>query len=232
MNGRRAVVLLSGGIDSATVASLARAQGFVIHALSVRYGQRHAIELRAARRVADSLCLERHTVVDVDLSGLGGSSLTGGAPIPKGRSFDQMAQGIPNTYVPARNTVLLSLALAYAETVDAVDLFIGANALDCSGYPDCRPEYLTSFENMANLATRMGVQGRRIAVHAPLLRMAKFEIIATGLKHGVDFSLTSTCYDPVEDAIACGRCDACVLRLKGFAELGLQDPATYAPALA
>jgi 7-cyano-7-deazaguanine synthase len=225
---RPAVVLVSGGLDSATVLALARHQGFAAHALSVRYGQRHRLELDAARRVAQALGAERHLVLDLDLAALGGSALTGQGRVPKGRSAEEMAAGIPATYVPARNTVFLSLALGWAEALGAWDIFIGVNAVDYSGYPDCRPEFIAAFQQTANLATKAAVEGRgRFAVHTPLIGLTKGEIIARGLELGVDYGLTLTCYDPDAAGRACGRCDSCLLRLKGFAEAGRPDPAPY-----
>lgn len=231
MPARPAVVLLSGGMDSAVTLAIARAQGFVPHALSFRYGQRHAVELAAAARVAAALGAAEHVVVEFDLRRFGGSALTSDQAVPKDRPAAAMDEGIPVTYVPARNTIFLSFALAWAETLGAGDIFIGVNALDYSGYPDCRPAYIAAFEAMANLATRAGVEGTtRIRVHAPLLHLTKAGIVARGLELGVDFGLTRTCYDPTPEGLACGRCDACTLRRKGFAELGLTDPAPYAPA--
>jgi 7-cyano-7-deazaguanine synthase len=220
-----AVVLLSGGLDSATVLAIAREQGFAPHALSFRYGQRHAHELVAAAVVASALGAVRHVVAQIDLREFGGSALTADIPVPKGRSAEAMAQGIPVTYVPARNTVFLSFALAWAETLGAADVFVGVNALDYSGYPDCRPEYIAAFEAMANLATRAGVEGRqRLRIHAPLMRMNKAQIVQEGQRLGVDYAHTSSCYDPGDDGRPCGACDACLLRAKGFAEAGLRDP--------
>jgi len=220
-----AVVLVSGGLDSATALAIARAEGFTPYALSFRYGQRHGAELDAAARVAAALGVAEHAVIDVDLRRFGGSALTADIAVPKGRSLEAMRTGIPVTYVPARNTVFLSFALAWAETLDASDIFIGVNALDYSGYPDCRPEYIAAFEEMANLATRAGVEGhRRIRIHAPLIRLTKAEIIRRGQALGVDYALTSSCYDPGEDGRPCGQCDSCLLRAKGFAEAGLPDP--------
>lgn len=230
MSRRPAVVLLSGGMDSAVTLAIARAEGFAPHALSFRYGQRHAVELAAAARVAAALGAVDHVVVDVDLRRFGGSALTTDAAVPKDRPVAAMGEGIPVTYVPARNTIFLSFALAWAETLGAGDIFIGVNALDYSGYPDCRPAYIAAFEAMANLATRAGVEGAtRVRIHAPLIHLTKAGIVARGLDLGVDFGLTRTCYDPTADGLACGRCDACALRRKGFAELGLTDPAPYAP---
>jgi 7-cyano-7-deazaguanine synthase len=224
---RRAVVLLSGGIDSTTVLAVALRGGFAVHALTFNYGQRHAAEIGAARRVVRSLAADQHIVVNFDLRLFGGSALTAAVDVPKDRAPAEMAGDIPITYVPARNTIFLSFALAWAETLAASDIFIGVNALDYSGYPDCRPEYIEAFQRMADLATRAGVEGRqRLRIHTPLLRMTKAEIIRTGLALGVDYGLTLSCYDPAPDG-ACGRCDACHLRLKGFAEAGRRDPATY-----
>lgn len=221
----RAVVLLSGGLDSTTCLAMAKAQGFECHALSVLYGQRHEVEIQAARRVAQALGAAQHREIGVDLSTFGGSALTSDIAVPKGRSEADMSGGIPITYVPARNTVFLSLALAWAETLDSTDLFIGVNALDYSGYPDCRPEFIMAFENLANLATKMSTtQGRRIKIHAPLIRMTKAQIIQAGLKLGVDYGLTHSCYDPAPDGRPCGQCDSCLLRAKGFAEAGAADP--------
>jgi 7-cyano-7-deazaguanine synthase len=224
----RAVVLVSGGLDSATTLALVRSQRFEAYALSIDYGQRHRRELECARHVANSLGVASHIVVSVDLRAVGGSALTGNLDVPKDRAHDEIGEGIPITYVPARNTVLLSLALGYAEVVEAFDLFIGANAVDYSGYPDCRPEFLEQFERLANLATKAGVEGRgRFRVHAPLLRLTKAQIICEGIRLGVDYSLTLSCYDPDAEGRACGRCDSCRLRLKGFEEAGLRDPAIY-----
>jgi 7-cyano-7-deazaguanine synthase len=223
----RAVVLLSGGLDSATVLAIAKREGFEPYALTFRYGQRHQAELRSAQRVAESQGVTRHVVADIDLRLFGGSALTGDLEVPKNRSTEAMGEGIPVTYVPARNTIFLSYALAWAEVLEARDLFIGVNALDYSGYPDCRPEYIAAFEAMANLATRAAVEGERLAIRAPLLHLTKGEIIRRGLELGVDYSLTSTCYDSGPDGEACGECDACQLRLKGFQEAGMPDPVRY-----
>ena len=221
----RAVVLLSGGLDSATALAVAKAEGFAPYAMSFRYGQRHAVELDSARRVAQALGVAGHVVVDIDLRAIGGSALTADLPVPKGRSPAEMGEGIPVTYVPARNTIFLSFALAWAEVLGASDLFIGVNALDYSGYPDCRPEYIAAFEALANLATKAGVEGRqRLTVHAPLLALTKADIIRRGLALGVDYGLTSSCYDPGPDGRPCGACDSCRLRAKGFAEAGVPDP--------
>jgi 7-cyano-7-deazaguanine synthase len=224
-----AVVLLSGGLDSATAFAFAKAEGFQVHALSIRYGQRHAVELEAARRVARHLGAVKHLIVDVDLTAIGGSALTDKIEVPKDRPFEQIEAGIPVTYVPARNTVLLSLALGYAEVLGAFDIFMGVNVLDYSGYPDCRPEYIEQFEKLANLATKAGVEGKgTFRIHTPLIRMSKAEIIREGVRLGVDYSLTHSCYEPGKAGKACGRCDSCRLRLKGFAEAGIPDPAAYA----
>lgn len=225
-----AVVLLSGGLDSSTCLALARAQGYLCHALSFRYGQRHARELDAAHRVAQALGAAQHLVLELDLRPIGGSALTADIPVPKGRSLEDMAHGVPVTYVPARNTLFLSLALAWAETLDCTDIFIGVNALDYSGYPDCRPEFIAAFENLANKATRLGTEGGRcFQVHAPLIHLSKGQIIRQGLGLSLDYGLTHSCYDPTPEGLACGRCDSCLLRLKGFAEAGLPDPLPYAP---
>ena len=221
----RAVVLLSGGLDSTTALAVAKAEGFAPYAMSFRYGQRHAVELDSARRVAQALGVAGHVVVDIDLRAIGGSALTADLPVPKGRSPAEMGEGIPVTYVPARNTIFLSFALAWAEVLGASDLFIGVNALDYSGYPDCRPEYVAAFEALASLATKAGVEGRqRLTVHAPLLALTKADIIRRGLALGVDYGLTSSCYDPGPDGRPCGACDSCRLRAKGFAEAGVPDP--------
>ena len=228
MGGKHAVVLLSGGVDSTTVLALARKAGFVLNALSFDYGQRHAVELAAARRVAAAFQVHKHVVATIDLRQFGGSALTADIDVPKDRPTDAMASGIPVTYVPARNTVFLSFALAWAEVLEVDDIFIGVNALDYSGYPDCRPEYIAAFSAMANLATRRGVEGRgRLAIHTPLIAMTKGEIIRTGLDLGVDYALTWSCYDPGPRGEACGACDSCRLRLKGFAEAGAADPVVY-----
>lgn len=226
---KRTVVLLSGGLDSATALAIALAEGFDVYAMSFQYGQRHAVELASARRIAEAYALEKHLVVDIDLRAIGGSALTDQVEVPKRRSSLEMTSAIPVTYVPARNTIFLSFALAWAERLSAQDIFIGVNALDYSGYPDCRPEYIEAFEHMANLATREGVEGRmRLKINTPLIAMTKAEIIKTGIKLGVDYSLTHSCYDPGVDGLACGRCDSCLLRLRGFAEAGTRDPLRYA----
>jgi 7-cyano-7-deazaguanine synthase len=224
-----AVVLLSGGLDSAVALACARRDGFRCHALTVAYGQRHGAELDAAGRVAAALGAAEHRIVPLDLRAFGGSALTADLPVPVDRSADEMASGIPVTYVPARNTVFLALALAWAETIGGFDLFVGVNAIDYSGYPDCRPEFVAAFERLADLATKAGVEGRgRFRVHAPLIRLSKADIIRTGLALGVDFALTHSCYDPAADDGACGRCDACRLRRDGFAAAGVPDPTRYA----
>ena len=228
---RRAVVLLSGGLDSATVLAVAQREGYDVSALSFRYGQRHAIELDAASRVAKRFGVRRHQVIDIDLRAFGGSALTAEIPVPKDRSEADISGVIPVTYVPARNTIFLSFALAFAEVVDARDIFIGVNALDYSGYPDCRPEFVNAFERLANVATKAAMEsGGGFRVHAPLLHLRKSEIISLGLSLGVDYSITSSCYDPSPEGGACGRCDACLLRLKGFEEIGVADPIRYRAA--
>jgi len=227
--GHKAVVLVSGGVDSTTVLALARQQGFEIYALTINYGQRHKAELEAARRVAAALGAKRHLVLAIDLRSLGGSALTAEIEVPKDRDLRDMASQIPITYVPARNTIFLSFALGWCEVLQAEDIFLGVNAVDYSGYPDCRPEFLEEFQRLANLATKAGVEKTaRYRVHAPLLEMSKAEIIRAGIKAGVDFSLTHSCYDPDSEGRACGRCDACILRRQGFLEAGLADPTLYA----
>ncbi|HXN75141.1 MAG TPA: 7-cyano-7-deazaguanine synthase QueC [Gemmatimonadaceae bacterium] len=229
-----AVVLLSGGLDSTTVLAIARSEGFAVHALTFGYGQRHSTEIDAARRIARSAGIARHHVVEIDLTIFGGSALTAGIPVPKDRdlaSSSPSAGEIPVTYVPARNTIFLSYALALAEVIEASNIFIGVNALDYSGYPDCRPEYIEAFQKMANLATRAGVEGRtRLVIRTPLISLSKAAIIKLGASLGVDYSQTTSCYDPGPRGEACGRCDACQLRLKGFSEAGLRDPIEYATA--
>jgi 7-cyano-7-deazaguanine synthase len=225
-----AVVLLSGGLDSTTVLAIAKSQDYDPYALSFRYGQRHAVELESAGRVAAAQGVGRHVIADIDLRVFGGSSLTSDIAVPKHDAADELSDEIPSTYVPARNTIFLSFALAYAETVGAQDIFIGVNALDYSGYPDCRPEYIAAFQNMANLATKAGVEGQQLNIHTPLITLTKAEIIATGLALGVDYGLTSSCYDPDFSGNPCGHCDSCLLRLKGFAEAGHTDPLTYQAA--
>jgi 7-cyano-7-deazaguanine synthase len=227
-NDRVAVVLLSGGLDSATTAAIARSEGYRLFALSVDYGQRHRFELEAARRVGKSLGVARHVVASVGLDQFGGSALTADIDVPVDRNEGEISHGIPVTYVPARNTVFLSLALGYAEVVRAADLFIGVNAIDYSGYPDCRPDFIAAFEKLANLATKAGVEGSlQFRVHTPLIEMAKAQIIKRGTELGVDYGLTHSCYSPNAAGVSCGRCDACQLRLKGFADAGLVDPIDY-----
>jgi len=223
-----AVVLLSGGMDSSTTAAIARHEGFHIYALTIDYGQRHRLELESARKIAQFLNAAEHIILKVDLTCFGHSALTDEIAVPKDRPVTTGPGEIPVTYVPARNTVFLALALAYAESRGLADIFIGANAVDYSGYPDCRPEFIEAFERLANLGTKAGVEGRaRFRIHAPLLRMTKAQIIRRGMELGLDYGLTHTCYDPTPDGLACGRCDACQLRKKGFAEAGLQDPIAY-----
>lgn len=226
---KRAVILLSGGLDSATTAAIAQSEGFLeLYALSVDYGQRHKFELEAARRVARAIGVVRHVELSIDLSPIGGSALTDTIEVPKDRSVERMEQDIPVTYVPARNTMLLSLALGLAETVDAADLFIGVNAVDYSGYPDCRPEFIDAFTKTANLATKAGVEGTlEFKIHTPLIDLTKSQIIRRGTELGVDYGLTHTCYDPSGEGVSCGRCDACQLRLAGFAGAGFEDPIPY-----
>jgi len=226
---RPAVILVSGGLDSATTLAEAKHAGFDLNALTINYGQRHAVEIEAARRVAREMGAARHVELDIDLRSFGGSALLSDREVPKDRTNEEIADGIPSTYVPARNTVFLSLALAWAETLASFDLFIGANCVDYSGYPDCRPEYLRAFEVLANLATRAGVLGAgKIQVHSPLLTLTKEQIILRGLELGVDYSLTHSCYDPTARGLACGRCDACQIRRSAFERLGLTDPVRYA----
>ena len=227
-NGKRAIILLSGGVDSTTTLAIAEGEGYELHALTFRYGQRHEFEIEAAKRIAARADVESHVIAEINLRAFGGSALTADIDVPKGRSLDEMGSGIPVTYVPARNTIFLSFALALAEVRESSDIFIGVNALDYSGYPDCRPEYIEAFERMANLATRTSIEGRTsMRIHTPLIELTKGEIVARGLSLGVDYSLTSTCYDPSAEGLACGSCDACLLRLKGFAEIGMGDPARY-----
>jgi len=225
MDRKRAVVLLSGGLDSATVLAIARSQGFELYALSFSYGQRHILELEAAARVAASVGVAQHRTATIDLRVFGGSALTDEIAVPRGRTADDMSHGIPITYVPARNTIFLSFALAWAEVLGSSDIFIGVNALDYSGYPDCRPEFIEAFEKMADLATKAGVEGRQaLKIHTPLIAMTKAEIIRRGIELGVDYGLTSSCYDPSPGGEPCGECDSCLLRQKGFMENGIVDP--------
>ncbi len=223
---KKAVVLLSGGLDSATAMAMARAEGFEVYAMSFRYGQRHAVELDCAAEQAKEAAAE-HRIVDIDLRAFGGSALTADIEVPKHDAVDELSDEIPVTYVPARNTVFLSYALAWAEVLGADDIFIGVNALDYSGYPDCRPEFIAAYETMANLATVAGVQGRKLTLHTPLIDLTKAETIKLGLDLGVDYAKTTSCYDPAEDGRACGHCDSCLLRLKGFKDAGTNDPRAY-----
>jgi 7-cyano-7-deazaguanine synthase len=230
MTKPNAVVLLSGGLDSTTTLAIAKSEGFEPCALTFRYGQRHLAEIDAAKRVAAQFGVKEHVIAQIDLRMFGGSALTSDIEVPKGRSIDEMSDGIPVTYVPARNTIFLSFALAWAETLGASDVFIGVNALDYSGYPDCRPEYIESYERMANLATKAGVEGtQKLKIHTPLIALTKAQIIQRGLQLGVNYGQTVTCYDPSDAGEACGECDACLLRLKGFSENGVEDPAPYLP---
>jgi 7-cyano-7-deazaguanine synthase len=225
---KRAVVLLSGGIDSTTTLAIAIAEGYQTYALSFAYGQRHQIETEAARCVANSLGAKDHRIAKIDLRVFGGSALTDDVGVPKQRSETEIAHGIPVTYVPARNTIFLAYALAWAEVIPADDIFIGVNAIDYSGYPDCRPEFIEAFENLADVGTKAGVEGRRLQIHTPLIKLSKADIIRKGVELGVDFSLTHSCYDPTLEGLACGECDSCLLRLKGFREAGIPDPIRYA----
>jgi len=228
VEAKKAVVLLSGGLDSATVLAIARSQGFELYALSFSYGQRHIWELQAAARVAAYLGVVKHRTANIDLRIFGGSALTDDIAVPKGRSTDDMSHGIPITYVPARNTIFLSFALAWAEVLGSSDIFTGVNALDYSGYPDCRPEFIEAFEKMANLATKAGVEGRQLLkIHTPLIALSKAEIIRKGIELGVDYALTSSCYDPSASGEPCRQCDSCLLRQKGFRENGIEDPLVY-----
>ena len=223
-----AVVLVSGGIDSATAAAVARAEGYELNALTFRYGQRHAREVESAERIAAALSVRQHLILDLDLRQIGGSALTDEIPVPKGRDLMEIGAGIPVTYVPARNTIFLAYALAWAEVLGSEDIFLGVNAIDYSGYPDCRPEYIVAFERMANLATKAGVEGRsRLTIHTPLIHLTKAQIIQRGMALGVDFALTWSCYDPKPDGRPCGACDSCILREKGFAEAGIPDPGPF-----
>jgi 7-cyano-7-deazaguanine synthase len=225
---KKAVVLLSGDLDSSTVLAIAKSQGYALYALSFSYGQRHIVELEAASRVAASIGVAAHRVAKIDLRVFGGSALTGDIQVPKGRTADEMGHGIPITYVPARNTIFLSFALAWAEVLGSSDIFIGVNALDYSGYPDCRPEFIEAFERMANLATKAGVEGRQmLKIHTPLIALTKAQIVSKGMELGVDYGLTSSCYDPSPAGEPCGQCDSCLLRQKGFHENGIEDPLRY-----
>ena len=224
---KRAVVLLSGGIDSTTTLAIAIAEGYVAYALSFDYGQRHQIETEAARRVADSLGAKEHRIAKIDLCIFGGSALTDDIDVPKQRSEIEIAHGIPITYVPARNTIFLAYALAWAEVIAANDIFLGVNAIDYSGYPDCRPEFIEAFENLANLGTKAGVEASRFQIHTPLIKFSKADIIRKAVELDVDLSLTHSCYDPSPEGLACGACDSCLLRLKGFREAGIKDPTRY-----
>jgi 7-cyano-7-deazaguanine synthase len=227
-SARKAVVLSSGGIDSTTAMAIARYEGFKIYSLSFFYGQRHAFELQAAQKVADAIGVTKHLVINIDLKQIGGSSLTDDIDVPKDRGEQEMTRGIPVTYVPARNTIFLSFALAWAEVLKSPDIFIGVNAIDYSGYPDCRPEYIDAFERMANLATKAGVEGAaNIRIRTPLIHLTKAQIIQKGMELGVDFALTHSCYDPSPQGLACGKCDSCFLRRKGFKEAGVTDPTRY-----
>ncbi len=224
----KAVILLSGGLDSATALSIAKSEGYQLYALTFRYGQRHALEIEAAKKIALQASAVQHIIADIDLRVFGGSALTDDIDVPKGRQLEEMGQGIPATYVPARNTIFLSFALAWAEVLGSSDIFIGVNALDYSGYPDCRPEYIEAYQTLANLATKAGVERRqRLRIHTPLIMLSKSQIIRRGLELGVDYSLTLTCYDPSSEGSACGQCDSCLLRLKGFRENNVTDPARY-----
>jgi len=227
---KHAVVLLSGGLDSATALAIAIANGYETHALSFDYGQRHVCEVEAAQRVAKALGATEHRVAKIDLRLFGGSALTDNVDVPKSRSEDEIARGIPPTYVPARNTIFLAYALGWAEVLDAGHIFIGVNAIDYSGYPDCRPEFIAMFEMLANIGTKAGVEGRRFQIHAPLIKFSKAEIIRKATELNVDLSLTHSCYDPAPEGLACGKCDSCQLRVKGFREAGLTDPIKYAQA--
>ncbi|MBD3318035.1 MAG: 7-cyano-7-deazaguanine synthase QueC [Chitinivibrionales bacterium] len=224
---KRAIVLLSGGIDSATCAVIARNEGFELYAMTFRYGQRHAVEIEAAKRIAENIGVIEHHIVDVDLAAFGGSALTADIAVPKARSAAAMESGIPSTYVPARNTIFLSFGLGWAEVTESRDIFIGVNAVDYSGYPDCRPEYIEAYQKMAALATKAGVEGMPVSIHTPLISLTKAQIIQTGARLGLDYGLTHSCYDPSPEGAACGCCDSCLLRKKGFSEAGVLDPTRY-----
>ena len=225
---KKAVVLLSGGLDSATTLAIAKSEGFEAYAISFRYGQRHGIELDAAKKVSEAIGAKKHIIIEMDMGRIGGSALTANIDVPKGRGLNDISGEIPVTYVPARNIIFLSVALAYAESLGSRDIFIGVNALDYSGYPDCRPEFIEAFEKMANLGTKSGIEGKGFKVHAPLIRSTKAEIIKKGTELGVDYALTHSCYDPTPDGLPCGECDSCLLRKKGFDEAGIRDPLRYA----
>jgi 7-cyano-7-deazaguanine synthase len=227
VKAKPAVILLSGGLDSSTVLAIAKCEGFLPYAMTFRYGQRHSLEIEAAKKIAKRMGVEKHVVADIDLRTFGGSALTAEIDVPKGRESEEMQREIPITYVPARNTIFLSFALAWAEVLESSDIFIGVNAVDFSGYPDCRPEYIEAYERMANFATKAAVEGRKLRIHTPLINLSKAEIIARGVSLGVDYSLTTSCYDPNEAGEACGRCDACLLRRKGFEQYGIVDPILY-----
>lgn len=232
-SSRKAVLLLSGGLDSATVLAIAQEQGYEVHALSFQYGQRHSVELEAAKRVAQAFGVQDHKTAQIDLRLFGGSALTADIDVPKDRDMEEISTGIPITYVPARNTIFLSFALAWAEVLKAYDIFIGVNVLDYSGYPDCRQEFINTYEQLANVATAYGVENKeRIRIHTPLINLSKAEIIQKGLDLGVDYSITLSCYDPSPKGEACGECDACILRQKGFRECGMEDPAPYVKRVA
>ena len=225
---RKAVTLLSGGLDSTTTAAIATTEGFDVYAMTVDYGQRHDVEIKAAQLVAEQLGVADHIITQIDMRGFGGSALTSEIAVPKSRSVQEMGEGIPVTYVPARNTIFLSFAMAWAEVLEANDIFIGVNAVDYSGYPDCRPEFIAAFQQMTRLATKLGVEGtQKLTIHTPLIELTKAEITKRGLDLGVDFSATNSCYDPDDEGRACGQCDACLLRLKGFEENGVSDPVPY-----
>lgn len=224
---KRAVILLSGELDSTTALAIARRDGFDVFALTANYGQRHQVEIEFARRIAEKFEVKKHSIIEIDLRQFGGSALTDELEVPKNRSLDEMEQKIPVTYVPARNTILLSFAVAWAEVLGSADIFTGVNAVDYSGYPDCRPEYIAAFETMANLATKAGVEGRKLTIHSPLINLTKAEIIKLGSGLGVDYSLTLTCYEPSKNGATCGECDSCILRAKGFTEAGVTDPTIY-----
>jgi 7-cyano-7-deazaguanine synthase len=224
---KKAIVLLSGGIDSATTLAIAKDSGYEVYAISFRYGQRHHFEIEAAKKIAIDMGVKRHLIMDIDLTSFGGSALTDDIPVPKMGEVEDIGKEIPVTYVPARNIIFLSLALGWAEVLECADIFIGVNVVDYSGYPDCRSEFIEAFENAANLGTRNGVEGKKITIHTPLISLSKAEIIRKGIKLGVDYSLTHSCYDPDENGRACGKCDSCLLRKKGFEEAGIEDPTVY-----